>query len=89
LKLISERGQNPRHHNYGLPNVAGTKGNQPDVIRQAIITGITDMIAEDPRFDRVENLSVKVGAGAANITLVVRMAGSGSLVPISFTINTG
>ena len=89
LKMISEEGQNPRHPNYGLPNVVGFKGNKPAQIRQALVTGITDLIAEDPRFDRVENLNVSIAKGTVNIVLVVRMAGSGSLVPISFTINTG
>lgn len=89
IKMISEKGQNPRHPNYGLPVVQGTKGNQPNQIKQALITSINEMVNADSRFDRVETLDVKVGNGAVNISMVVRMAGTGTLVPISFTVNTG
>jgi hypothetical protein len=89
LKMSSERGQNPRHPDFGLPVVLGTRGTQPVAIQQALVIGINDMIDADTRFERVESLDVKVGNGTAQITLVVRMAGSGSLIPISFTINTG
>jgi hypothetical protein len=44
------------------------------------------MISADPRFDRIETLDVKVGGGSAIINLIIRMAGSGTIVPISFTI---
>jgi hypothetical protein len=89
IKMISEKGQNPRHPNYGLPAVMGTKGNQPQQIKQALITSINEMVNADSRFDRVETLDVKVGNGVVNISVVVRMSGTGTLVPISFTVNTG
>jgi len=89
IKMLSEQGQNPRHPEFGLPVVIGTKLKDPDTVRQALITGITDMVEFDDRFERIERLDVRVIRGQANIALLVRMAGSGSLVPISFTINTG
>lgn len=89
IKMISEKGQSPRHPNFGLPPVQGKKGNQPNQTKQALITSINEMVNTDPRFDRVETLDVKVGNGIVSISLVVRMAGTGTLVPISFTVNIG
>jgi hypothetical protein len=87
LKMMSEMGQNPRHPTFGLPPVMGNRGNQPDIVRQALVTSINNMINADPRFDRIETLDVTVGGGSATISMIVRMAGSGTQVPISFTIS--
>lgn len=89
LKMVSEKGQNPRHPTYGLPVVIGSKADNPGDIRQTLITGINQLIDADSRFDRIETLDVRVALGTAQISLVVRMAGTGSLIPISFTVNTG
>lgn len=89
IKMISEKGQNPRHPNYGLPTIQGTKGNQPAQTKQELISSINEMVEADTRFDRIETLDVRVGSGIVNISVVVRMAGTGTLVPISFTVNTG
>lgn len=89
FKMMSEQGQLIRHPNYGLPSVIGLKATDPAAIKGLIITGITDMVAADPRFSRVETINVTIDQGSAIISLVVRLAGSGSLIPISFTINTG
>lgn len=89
LKMISEKGQNPRHPGFGLPVVQGTKGNNAVQTRQVLVTGINQLIDADSRFDRIETLDVRVSLGTAQISLVVRMAGTGSLVPISFIVNTG
>jgi len=90
LKMVSERGQLPRHPNYGLPVVVGQKANDPSELQGALVAGVTDMISADPRFDRIEQLDVRHAAGNTfTIGMVVRMAGTGTLVPLSFTINTG
>lgn len=89
IKMISEKGQNPHHPLFGLPVVVGQKAKDSAQIKQALITGINEMVDADTRFDRVETLNVKVDRGVVNINLVVRMAGTGTLVPISFTVNTG
>lgn len=89
LKLMSEKGQIPRHPLYGLPQVAGSKVTDPSLIRDALVTGINDLVNADSRFSRIETLDVAVRQGSAIISLVVRMAGSGSLIPLSFKVNTG
>ena len=47
------------------------------------------MIEIDSRFERVETLRVSKSGPAMLIRLEVRMAGSGTVVPISFSVNTG
>ena len=89
LKLIAEQGQIPRHPTYGLPPILGTKASDPSAIKNALVTGINDMVSADSRFDRIETLNVSVEQGSAIISLVVRMAGSGSLIPLNFRVNTG
>lgn len=89
IKMASEKGQNTRHPNFGLPSLLGTRASDPVAIRSALVTGINDMVNADPRFSRVENIDVAVGPGSAIISLVVRLAGSGTLLPLNFTVNTG
>ena len=89
LKFQSEQGQSVRHPTYGLPSIIGDKGSNPAALKQVLVTGITELVGADRRFSRIESLDITVGQGSAIISLVVRLAGSGSLVPISFTVNTG
>ena len=89
LKMMAERGQSTRHPTFGLPPIIGLKASKPSSIREAIIVGINNLVEADSRFSRIETIDVSVGQGSAIISLVVRMAGSGSLIPISFTVNTG
>ena len=89
LKMVSERGQSIRHPEYGLSSVIGVKNSDPNNIKDALITGINSMVEADERFSRIETLNVTIDQGSAIISLVVRLAGSGSLLPINFVINTG
>ena len=89
IKFLSEAGQNGRHPTFGLPNVLGQKANRPKDIQNTLVTSITNMVSADPRFSRVETLDVSVSQGSAIISLVVRLAGSGTALPLSFKINTG
>lgn len=89
-KIISERGQLPRHPNYGLAPVMGQKATDPEEIKQALVNSINDMINADGRFSRIERLDIVQPEGnRMDIKLVVRMAGTGTVVPISFSVNTG
>lgn len=88
LKVLSERGQSKRHANYGLPSVMGEKERDPNFIKQVLINGVSEMIDADPRFDRIEQIDLQKGdKNDIRIGLVVRMAGTGTLVPLSFKLN--
>ena len=93
LKLQHEQGQSPKHPTFGLPSLIGSAKSK-DEIKDALVVSINDMVAADPRFDRIESIDVKInkqnrGMNVATISLVVRMAGSNTLVPIGFNVTTG
>lgn len=90
LKLLTERGSNRYHPDYGLINVVGSINNESDA-KTALINSISRQIQADTRFDRIESLTVEKTSGAAigyQINLVVRLIGSNTLIPISFTVAT-
>jgi hypothetical protein len=93
LKVISEQGQLFRHPNFGLPAIQGEKSSNKDLVRQQLVNSINKQIESDSRFQRVESLSVSLSNVAETksfiVQLVVRMAGTGSLVPISFSVKAG
>lgn len=89
IKLLNEQGANPRHPALGLPVLIGQSTRDPVAIRETLINGVTRNVEEDNRFERIEALNVKIDNGVAAIQMVVRMAGSGTLVPITFSIVTG
>lgn len=89
IKMVSEKGQNKRHEAFGIASIMGNKLDQPEEVRQVLIASITDMIEADNRFDRVENLGISQVDGSFLVNIEVRMAGTGTVVPISFTVNTG
>lgn len=95
LKIVTELGSLRMHPDYGMVNVSGSTNNNLEQIRGTIVDSLTSQVAADDRFDRIENLYVDYidnnsgqnAASAITITLVVRMAGGGTVVPISFTVN--
>lgn len=94
LKMSTEAGELRRHPNYGLPNVSGIKNSDFETAREVLIDSITSLIATDERFSNIENLDVEYNrvtdqfaASYIRINLVVRLAGSGQLLPITFSIN--
>lgn len=89
LKMLSEKGQLPLHPGFGLPNVIGMKIRDPEGLKQTIVSGITQMIENDSRFSRIEQLDVKLVQSALTINMIVRMAGSGTLIPLSYSVNVG
>lgn len=95
LKLGIEAGELRRHPEYGLIPVQGLRNTDIEVIKDALINSISSMISADERFANIEQLDVSYAntfdannATAVNVTLVVRLAGSGHLLPITFTVNT-
>jgi len=89
LKLTNERGQSNRHPQFGLPAVQGVKANALNGPQEQIISSLEDMINTDSRFDRLESLNVKSGNGVITVDMDVRMAGTGTIIPITFTVNNG
>lgn len=93
LKLSIEKGELRRHPEYGLIAATGSTNRDIDVVKAALIESITSNIAADERFSRVQRLDVRYSnpntgteSTGFNIILVVALAGSGQLVPITFSV---
>lgn len=93
LKLVTELGTLRRHPEYGLVNILGSTNNDIEQLRNLLVESINEQINLDPRFERVENLEVRYlvnasaeGTPAFLIKMNVRLAGSESVIPISFTV---
>ena len=95
LKIVTELGTLKYHPEFGLVNVIGQTSSDINGARDLISSSIKEQVARDPRFDRVENLSVNYlvndltneGVAAFVINLSVRMAGGSQVIPISFAVN--
>jgi len=88
FKILSERGQLKRHPTYGLPSVVGDKLRDPENIYTTLIDGINEMVEADSRFDRIEQIDVvPAEQNGIRIGLVVRLAGTGTLLPLNFKLN--
>jgi hypothetical protein len=91
-KLLTELGSNRRHPGYGLINLVGTPSSQSDDVKNTLIKAINEQVAQDGRFDRVQSLDVtknpSTQAVAYDVTLVVKLTGSNTFLPITFTVNS-
>lgn len=92
LKLSVELGALKRHPNFGLLNVLGQPGSDAPSTIAAMSQHIDEQVRADPRFERVEDLSVfyttnKDEPAAVQVQLKVRMAGSGAILPIVFKVS--
>jgi len=93
LKLSVEEGELRRHPEYGLVQLAGKTNVNVGLLKEALVDSITSNIAADERFSRVERLDIRysspindTAAVGFQIVLVVRIAESGQLVPITFSV---
>lgn len=94
LKMSIEEGELRRHPDYGLVNVVGIKNDNITNIRRTLTDSITSMIGADERFSNIESLNVSYDSDSNGlsgtkvlVSLVVKLAGSGQLLPITFTVN--
>jgi len=92
LKVVTELGELRYHTGFGLVNVIGNKNNDISTVKTAIVNSLTNQVAQDSRFDRIEALTVDYVAQANSpsalvVEMNVRLAGSSQVVPISFSVN--
>jgi hypothetical protein len=94
LKMSVEVGELKRHSTYGLDNVSGNNNIDLQRLRNILVDSIVRNIQGDERFAGIDRLDVEYvtqidskTVTAFSITLIVRLAGSDSPVPITFSIN--
>lgn len=94
LKLVTELGSLRYHPEYGLVNVSGTNNSDIDSIKAQIIESLVQQIEADSRFSNIETLDVRYltrqndpnMATSFGISMSVKMAGSDTVIPITFSI---
>lgn len=95
LKMGVQRGELFQHEDFGLTTLLGKTNVKRSELRQVLSDSINALIEADPRFDRIETMEIIYTVDAANmdapagfnINLTVKLAGSNSVIPISFRIN--
>lgn len=91
-KMQLELGSNRRHPGLGLVNVVGVSSSNAGDAKTLLVNSIVDQVQADKRFDRVQTISVErdlTSNGVAyTVTLVVKLSGSETFVPITFTVNS-
>lgn len=94
LKMAVEAGELMRHPEYGLIALAGSTNNDVATVKDILTESIVSNITADERFASIDRLDITYSnvlnennAVAFGITLVVQLAGSGQLVPITFSVS--
>ena len=88
-KMSTEAGTSNRHPDYGIVTVSGTKSDNSEAARASLAESITSSIKADDRFSNIETLSITTLEGERTgflVQLVVRLAGSNTAIPMTFTI---
>jgi len=94
LKLTIELGELKRYLPFGLRSIAGLTNKATNSLKRLLASAINEQIAADSRFDGLKQLSIEyyngnggnTGASYFSIQLTVKMAGSNTVIPISFTV---
>lgn len=99
LKMGITKGELRKHDDYGLVQVQGRTNEDVGTLKEVLIDSITASIQQDNRFDRIERLDIydlrsafggdtsTVESNGLYIVLSVRLAGSDTVIPISFKVN--
>lgn len=96
LKISIQQGSLSRHRDFGLIDITGRTNQNISQLKNVLTSSIVEQIAADDRFDRIERLNIRqlltnddLGTAPSGfaIELSVRLAGSGRVIPISFTVS--
>lgn len=84
IKVGTPKGSSLLNPQFGLGIKAGTASSDIDV--RDIYDTIAKMVAEDPRFQRLESLQVKLEGPRLTINMAVSLAGQKGVFPITFQL---
>lgn len=94
ILISTSTGDIVQHPEYGIPEFAGLRNVDPEGLKSVIAENISRQITSDPRFSRLEFLTVQyLSEGSAGpsgyvVKLGVVLTGSaGNVIPISFSVN--
>lgn len=84
LKIRTQKGSILRHLNYGLGITHGV--SVADIENGELINQLNRMIDEDPRFQAITRLDLRLTGSTLGIDMVVQLANNTGVVPINFDI---
>lgn len=89
ILLSTEVGILARHPEYGIATGIGDVNNNFAATRQKLAEAVSTQVLNDPRFSRLRTLQVELLSGASGykVFLEAELAGSKSVIPVSFTVN--
>ena len=92
LKITTIVGSLSRHPDFGLTDVVGFRNSDSQKAKDLLVNNIMSMIERDPRFNRLEYISAEYTENLGNtilIKIVVKLAGSNTSIPITYSLNLG
>ena len=84
LKIKTKKGTLLRHLDYGLGIKHGM--SSADIESGEIINSMNKMIEDDPRFDRVDRISLALNGNKLSIDMSVKLSNGSGVVPITFDV---
>lgn len=91
LKFSTEQGELPRVPGFGIKAIIGNSTSNTAEVQAQLTQSIIEAIEADDRFSQVVSLDVSRITNSTTsgflVKLVVKLAGTGSAIPISFAIN--
>jgi hypothetical protein len=91
ILLSTAQGSLIKHADYGIVDVTGNKNSDAAQIRKTLAESVSHQILNDPRFDRLDFLTVESlgSASGYKVSVGVVLAGGGNnVIPITFQVNT-
>ena len=83
LKITTEKGQLPRHLEYG----AGMGiGERMDSTAKEVAADVESNILDDPRFEAINHLTVSFEGSTVELNIVVKCAEGSGVIPLTFKL---
>lgn len=82
LKFVTQTGKLIKHPEYGAGIQPGT--SSADINASGIVDQIFKAVQEDPRFESLERMEVRLDGPALEISMSVRIASGNGILPITF-----
>jgi hypothetical protein len=84
MKIRTQKGTLLRHLDYGLGLSAGVSIS--DISRGAIVEALNRMLKDDPRFDGIDRIALRLNGSTLGIDMVVRIPNASGILPISLDV---
>lgn len=84
LKIQTQKGSLLRHLDYGIGLKHGI--SIADIETGAILNALNEMIQNDPRYEEITKISIRISGSTLGIDMAVTIPNSTGIVPVSFNM---